>query len=254
MVDLLSVRRRAIARRMLVCGTSSNPDGLSTSTAGLRALAWHAGAARLCRCCGEPDSRSRRTMRPPGPVPVSSARSMDCSRVMRRTSGLMKAPRWRGGCASGGVARRGSVPADSSATSTSPAAPGRGGIDVVVTVAGLGEDGDGVAHRDLLAVDHQGAAEVPALRRRARRAPCRSRSRRASALGKGAPAWTVQPRSTASVAPASTAGMRRSSAISVIRLGAAEAWRCGGALRRSPRPGDGRAFQHPEIDGRPHRR
>ena len=102
-----SVSLRAIARRIGVCGMSRSPWG----SGGLGADSWRpscgtppaispAASAPRSGWAARNCSRSRRTMRPFGPVPAIAARSMPRSPAIFRTSGLAKmrpresAPAW----------------------------------------------------------------------------------------------------------------------------------------------------------------
>src|SRR5579875_2982901 len=98
MVCLLSVRRRAITRRMVVCGTSRCRAVMDIGAAagGLAAAGGAAvgvGAAAGAGDAGAPASAasiSARTIRPLGPLPLSAASSSPAWAAMRRARGEAK--------------------------------------------------------------------------------------------------------------------------------------------------------------------
>jgi hypothetical protein len=84
---VLSVSRRAVLRRTALSGIFPSPAAMGAAAGAGAGAGCDAGAAAVIA-----DRTSARTMRPPGPVPVTVDRSMPCSRANARARGICAPP------------------------------------------------------------------------------------------------------------------------------------------------------------------
>src|SRR5665213_2049414 len=222
----LWVNRRAIARRIRVCGTSSySAASAAPELEGAASLVIET-AFGGCGVATGPEAiaprTSRRTTLPPGPVAAISARSRSASFAIRRASGLLKM-------------RRGGSVADTPSAEVGDAAAttGTSGADVSrSSVAGRNP----ASNSTISASDSPGsprtaigsptATVAPAETKVLRIIPAESAGRSTIALSvsivaiasnaaNGTDCSTSQPTSTAPSPPAETSGIRSSHATSV---------------------------------------